>query len=75
MISNGVRQSPDHHPPSIRQSSNVPYLTFMSNIKHNVCRIGQYTFFVVYVFHVGQLDEYLDLWGWIRQIYSVFGID
>ena len=47
----------------------------MSNIKHNVSRIGQYALFVVYVFHIEQLDKYLELWGWIRQLYSVFGID
>ena len=46
----------------------------MSNIKHNVSRIGQNAFFVAYVFHVGQLDECLELWGWIRRMSSIFGL-
>ena len=46
----------------------------MSNIKHNVSKIEQYAFFVAYVFHVGQLDEYLVLWGWIRRMYSMVGL-
>ena len=46
----------------------------MSNIKHSVSKIEQYALFVGYVFHVGQLDEYLELWGCIRRISSIFGL-
>ena len=46
----------------------------MSNIKHKVSRIGQYALFVGYVFHVGQLDECLVLWSWIRRMSSMVGL-
>ena len=46
----------------------------MSNIKHNVSKIEQYALFVAYVFHVGQLDECLELGGWIRRMSSIFGL-
>ena len=46
----------------------------MSNIKHNVSKIEQYALFVAYVFHAIQLDECLELWGWIRRMSSIFGL-